>query len=449
MRTSKPLPFEPGNCLGWFRAYDTSELILPRNLRPSANGTSTMSRGIEIIETVLDTGSSETTIIVSVRYVFRPTPGVDADDQAGHPGHGRAGRRGRRGERRPARQRRRGVQVLGIRFGAERRHDGGRSGVLEDLVGGLADRLGRVAAVGLRDDDDEQDERDRQHVPAAGSRQRRVVQARPDGEEAPHQEDALQGEQRPDDIRIDELRDESWARCREDDPQHGQRARRWWAPGTARPGGAARRRGGRARGSARRGRPGCSAIGVGAAWRSPDRCRAHVDGHARIRPLFIHGREGTRATGARWPRPVHGPGERRRVSSDRFPLASGQAVRRLTLDQEIEGSNPSSPANRSTHETAPDGRSEGRSVWPVPHAVPLTRPSPSCAGQDAVHPVGRPLEGRRRQVSVDIGGRAIVEWPSVRADDDQLLAVLEHQRRVAWRRSWNGCRGRPASASRA
>ena len=27
------------------------------------------------------------------------------------------------------------------------------------------------------------------------------------------------------------------------------------------------------------------------------------------------------------------------------PLASGQAVRRLTLDQEIEGSNPSSPAS--------------------------------------------------------------------------------------------------------
>ena len=27
------------------------------------------------------------------------------------------------------------------------------------------------------------------------------------------------------------------------------------------------------------------------------------------------------------------------------PLGSGQAVRRLTLDQEIEGSNPSSPAN--------------------------------------------------------------------------------------------------------
>src|SRR5919107_609482 len=33
-----------------------------------------MSRGIEIIDTVLPTGSSDTTIIVSVRRVFRPTP---------------------------------------------------------------------------------------------------------------------------------------------------------------------------------------------------------------------------------------------------------------------------------------------------------------------------------------------------------------------------------------
>ena len=33
-----------------------------------------MSRGIETIETVWPTGSSETTIIVSVRNVFRPTP---------------------------------------------------------------------------------------------------------------------------------------------------------------------------------------------------------------------------------------------------------------------------------------------------------------------------------------------------------------------------------------
>ena len=33
-----------------------------------------MSRGIEIIETVWPTGSSETTIIVSVRKVLRPIP---------------------------------------------------------------------------------------------------------------------------------------------------------------------------------------------------------------------------------------------------------------------------------------------------------------------------------------------------------------------------------------
>ena len=38
---------------------------------------------------------------------------------------------------------------------------------------------------------------------------------------------------------------------------------------------------------------------------------------------------------------------RRRYDSCRS-LASGQAVRRLTLDQEIEGSNPSSPANPRT-----------------------------------------------------------------------------------------------------
>ena len=35
------------------------------------------------------------------------------------------------------------------------------------------------------------------------------------------------------------------------------------------------------------------------------------------------------------------------VKSDR-PLGSGQAVRRLTLDQETEGSNPSSPAKPTT-----------------------------------------------------------------------------------------------------
>jgi hypothetical protein len=49
-------------------------LILPLNFRPSGSGTSTMSRGIEIIDTVWATGSRDATIIVSVRYVFRPIP---------------------------------------------------------------------------------------------------------------------------------------------------------------------------------------------------------------------------------------------------------------------------------------------------------------------------------------------------------------------------------------
>ena len=51
----------------WWRANDTRPLSLPLNLRPSGSGTSTMSRGMEIIDTVWPTGSSETTIIVSVR----------------------------------------------------------------------------------------------------------------------------------------------------------------------------------------------------------------------------------------------------------------------------------------------------------------------------------------------------------------------------------------------
>ena len=68
------LSLAPGNFLGFQRTYDTSELILPRYDRPSGSGTSTMSRGIDTIDTVFPTGSSEATIIVSVRAVLRPTP---------------------------------------------------------------------------------------------------------------------------------------------------------------------------------------------------------------------------------------------------------------------------------------------------------------------------------------------------------------------------------------
>src|SRR6266550_2515364 len=52
------------------------------------------------------------------------------------------------------------------------------------------------------------------------------------------------------------------------------------------------------------------------------------------------------------------------------PLASGQAVRRLTLDQEIEGSNPSSPASSSPNH---------KMLWSAPmrglHVVLERRPA--------------------------------------------------------------------------
>src|SRR6476660_7980147 len=73
-RTSNPVPSEPGNWRGWSRAYATRPLILAVNRRPSPSGTSTMSRGTETNDTVFATGSSDATIIVSVRYVRRPTP---------------------------------------------------------------------------------------------------------------------------------------------------------------------------------------------------------------------------------------------------------------------------------------------------------------------------------------------------------------------------------------
>ena len=63
------------------------------------------------------------------------------------------------------------------------------------------------------------------------------------------------------------------------------------------------------------------------------------------------------------------------------PLASGQAVRRLTLDQEIEGSNPSSPANNWAREDpggSPPGSSDFRVslcrvMWPGGSAPTVSR----------------------------------------------------------------------------
>ena len=64
----------------------------------------------------------------------------------------------------------------------------------------------------------------------------------------------------------------------------------------------------------------------------------------------------SRSGGRRVTQPAGRPGPCPAVSSPTAPLASGQAVRRLTLDQEIEGSNPSSPASYPTGSGPGDSR---------------------------------------------------------------------------------------------
>ena len=112
------------------------------------------------------------------------------------------------------------------------------------------------------------------------------------------------------------------------------------------------------------------------------------------------------------------PAGRRRVSRDgrpadrsRYhpaaPLASGQAVRRLTLDQEIEGSNPSSPANphspRQDH-CAPGGdgnsgagaRCSPSEELEAEHRRDVTVAASSIGGKSAVN--GQPPSHRRTGV---------------------------------------------------
>ena len=65
----------------------------------------------------------------------------------------------------------------------------------------------------------QQDQGDRQDVAAAGTRQRRVVQAGSHREQPPDEEDALDREQRPDHVGVDQLGDQPRAGCRGRDPQ--------------------------------------------------------------------------------------------------------------------------------------------------------------------------------------------------------------------------------------
>jgi len=64
----------PGNAAGFRRAKLLRELIFGPKTLPSASGTFARSRGIDTIDTVRPTGSSETTIIESVSASVRPGP---------------------------------------------------------------------------------------------------------------------------------------------------------------------------------------------------------------------------------------------------------------------------------------------------------------------------------------------------------------------------------------
>ena len=103
-----------------------------------------------------------------------------------------------------------------------------------------------------------------------------------------------------------------------------------------------------------------------------------------------------RAIGARagLPRGL-GPARDRSGIITAAPLASGQAVRRLTLDQEIEGSKSFLASQQFERETAPGGTPRAVLFGPVPPAVPLSGPGGLLsAGEDPIHPSRGPLQHR-------------------------------------------------------
>ena len=152
-----------------------------------------------------------------------PDARIDPDDQAVDARHGRRRRgqvgRGRLGRGGVGRARVGCLEVVRVGLRCLRRTDGDRRRLDEDLVDRLARDLGGVAAVGLRDDDEEQDEGDRHDVAPAGARQGRVPDARPDGQQAPDEEQRLDREEAPDDLGREEFRHEARRRRRQDDPE--------------------------------------------------------------------------------------------------------------------------------------------------------------------------------------------------------------------------------------
>ncbi len=145
---------------------------MPEKTPPPGRGTSTRSRGKERSETVRATGSSDATIIVSVRNVLRPTPAstpristLIRPQSASRSGTARASATARGGARSEARERR--------RQGCRGRLPGSRRSCVlgEDVIRALAHGLAHDAGVCLRrgHQDDERD--DRQRVAQAEPRQ--------------------------------------------------------------------------------------------------------------------------------------------------------------------------------------------------------------------------------------------------------------------------------------
>ena len=204
------------------------------------------------------------------------------------------------------------------------RTDGHGRRLDEDLVDGLARDLGRVPGVRLGGEHDQQQDRDRQGIAAAGAWQRldRTGWTRPPGA-ATGGTDPGRHEEAPDDLGGDEGGRQAGHRT-----SSGRSTGRWpgrpaRATGTAAPVGGVRRTGGRRPGRWRRARPGRSASGgegSGLAWTRwrPDREAARRGGASGVVAASVSGftvgrvaevgSEGPRASlrqGARrngWPR---------------------------------------------------------------------------------------------------------------------------------------------------
>src|SRR6478752_5670707 len=119
----------------------------------------------------------------------------------------------------------------------------------------------------------------------------------------------------------------------------------------------------------------------------------------------------------------------RRVSCRPTPLASGQAVRRLTLDQEIEGSNPSSPANSRASASPVGTLAGGASFVPAPTSARLENTGSGRATiGDAIRsspPDRRPLMSDREHPMTT--EEALSEWRAA----ERTVAVARRGRIAA------------------